>query len=214
MHQLQKIDFQKLRETAQLIEEDSYGDKVLQLADGTFLKLFRRKRFLTSAALYPYAQRFADNAKALTERCIACPQIINVYRINFLKRDAVHYLPLPGKTIRQLFSTNNGSLNEEVGTFIAKLHNQGIYFRSLHFGNIIKTPSGELGLIDFADMRTLSKPLSQRLRLRNFNHLLRYDEDRNWLISKDNGKSFFEAYRSACPLNVNIESIRHRLTKD
>jgi phage gp46-like protein len=54
-----------LRADATVLERDLHGDKVLQLADGSYLKLFRRKRLISSAAWYPYAQRFADNALIL-----------------------------------------------------------------------------------------------------------------------------------------------------
>ena len=47
------------------------------LQDGTLLKLFRRKRLITSAAIWPYAQRFADNAKKLEKLGIPCPKIIH-----------------------------------------------------------------------------------------------------------------------------------------
>ncbi|MCL2076766.1 MAG: hypothetical protein FWH15_10140, partial [Betaproteobacteria bacterium] len=59
-------DFLALKADASIIESDQHGEKVLRLADGRFLKLFRRKRLITSTALYPYAMRFVDNACALT----------------------------------------------------------------------------------------------------------------------------------------------------
>jgi hypothetical protein len=46
------------------------------LADGSYLKLFRRKRLISSAAWYPYAQRFADNALALAAREHPLPRVI------------------------------------------------------------------------------------------------------------------------------------------
>lgn len=83
-----------LREGADVLEADGKGDKVLRLADGSMLKLFRRKRLLTSALWAPYAQRFADNCQALRERAIECPRVRQVYRIPSVERDAVHYDPL------------------------------------------------------------------------------------------------------------------------
>lgn len=78
MQQLALSAYESLRDGAEVLEADRYGDKVLRLTDGNFLKLFRRKRLLSSAALYPYAQRFADNAQALKELGIPCPQTIAV----------------------------------------------------------------------------------------------------------------------------------------
>ena len=49
---MQSIDhstYEALREGAHVLEADGSGDKVLRLADGRMLKLFRRKRLLSSA---------------------------------------------------------------------------------------------------------------------------------------------------------------------
>ena len=54
-------DYLKLRDGGELIERDRHGEKVVRRPDGTMLKLFRRKRLVSSALFYPYAQRFADN---------------------------------------------------------------------------------------------------------------------------------------------------------
>ncbi|MDH4555057.1 toluene tolerance protein [Pseudomonas sp. BN417] len=197
MQALDHDTYLKLSAGADVLERDRYGEKVLRLTDGSFLKLFRRKRLLSSAALYPYAQRFADNAILLQARNVPCPRILGVYRIGALARDVVHYQPLPGKTLRQLYETRDEELNHglkgRLGSFIARLHEQGIYFRSLHLGNVILTPDDNLGLIDFADLKGQAGPLGKGKRLRNFRHLLRYTEDRHWLLTGEN-QTFFEAY--------------------
>ena len=149
--------FLALREGATVLEADFYGEKVLALADGRILKLFRRKRLITSAAWYPYAQRFADNCQGLAKRGIPCPEVLEVYRVPSISRDAVLYSPLAGKTIRQLIEAGMSEetalkLRSAVVSFINHLQGLGIYFRSLHLGNIVLTPSGTLGLIDVADM--------------------------------------------------------------
>src|SRR5690606_7016912 len=102
MRTLEYARYSALREGAAVIEADGSGDKVLRLTDGSFLKLFRRKRLISSALWYPYAQRFADNCQTLTERSILCPRVRDVFRITGISRDAVHYDPLPGHTLRQL----------------------------------------------------------------------------------------------------------------
>ena len=105
---MQSIDhstYEALRKGAHVLEADGSGDKVLRLADGRMLKLFRRKRLLSSALFYPYAQRFADNTRALEQRGILCPKVIAVYRIPSIERDGVYYSPLAGNTVRQLQGT-------------------------------------------------------------------------------------------------------------
>jgi tRNA A-37 threonylcarbamoyl transferase component Bud32 len=191
---MQKLDhtvYLRLREGADVLEADGKGDKVLRLTDGTMLKLFRRKRLLTSALWSPYAQRFANNCAALRDRNIPCPKIHQVYRIPSIKRDAVHYHPLPGRTVRQFRPDAPASLRAALGSFIALLHQQGIYFRSAHLGNIVLTPDGALGLIDIADLRIYPGELHKGLRLRNFRHMLRYREDREWLLQD---RQFLESY--------------------
>jgi len=185
-----------LRENATVLEADGSGDKVLLLEDGTILKLFRRKRLISSALLFPYAQRFADNIDALKKRGIPCPDVIATYRIASISRDAVRYTPLPGLTIRQVLKEHGESapLRAELGMFIAHLHDRGVYFRSLHLGNVILTPESKLGLIDISDMKCQRRALIDSKRLRNFQHLLRYKEDRAWLVESDGGAAFVSAY--------------------
>lgn len=195
MQALDPARYLALREGAHVLEADGTGDKVLRLRDSSMLKLFRRKRLLTSAAWYPYAQRFADNCTTLAARGIACPQVRTVYRIAEIARDAVHYDPLPGDTLRQLLEApqSGDELRRQLGHFIASLHENGVYFRSAHLGNIVLTPQGELGLIDIADLRTYRRPLRKTLRLRNFKHMLRYPQDREWLLDSGN-PAFAEGY--------------------
>ncbi|MHA6128128.1 BUD32 family EKC/KEOPS complex subunit [Pseudomonas fluorescens group sp. PF-1] len=201
---MQAIDhstYEALRKGAHVLEADGSGDKVLRLTDGKMLKLFRRKRLLSSALLFPYAQRFADNTRALKQRGILCPTVVAVYRIPSIQRDCVHYSPLEGTTVRQLHNSTEeaDALRFQLGGFIAQLHEKGVYFRSLHFGNVVLTPEKTLGLIDIADLHCQKRAMSNSKRLRNFVHLLRYKEDRQWLLGQDAGTTFLEGYRQALP---------------
>ena len=182
-------DFLNLKAGAEVLEADPHGEKVLRLADGTILKLFRRKRLITSAAWYPYAQRFADNAVALQQRGIPVPCLIAVMRIPSVKRDAVHYHLLEGTTLRQLVRQGldpktGQALKKRFTEFVIHLHGLGIYFRSLHLGNVVLTPSGELGLIDFSDLRVYSRPLPVFMRRRNIQRMLGIDSEREWIDSE------------------------------
>ncbi len=184
---MQKFDYDKylqLREGAEVIEHDSYGDKVLLLTDGTYIKLFRRKRLLSSALIWPYAQRFADNTRKLEQLGIPCPKIITVGRIKEIQRDIVHYHPLPGLTLRQL-RQGKGEYPEDIRerffAFVERVHDLGIYFRSMHLGNVVLTPEGELGLIDISDMRIKNSALSKTLRARNWLHIKKDKEEWQWL---------------------------------
>jgi hypothetical protein len=193
----------RLREGAAVIESDGHGEKVLRLPDGSYLKLFRRKRLISSAAWYPYAQRFADNAAALRRRGIPCPEVTGVYRIPAIRRDAVRYRPLPGTILRQACKAGTAPerLPERLGRFVAALHAAGVYFRSLHLGNVVITPGGELGLIDIADLRAHDRPLRAGERRRNLERLRR-DPDDQALFEGADGALFEAAYRAAAQLSA------------
>ncbi len=182
-------DFLAMRSGAEVLEADGHGDKVLRLVDGSMLKLFRRKRLITSAAWYPYAKRFVDNADALRERGVHVPTVIAAMRIPSIKRDAVLYQPLEGVTIRSLVrqgmdAETENRLKRQFTEFVIRLHALGIYFRSLHLGNVILTPSGELGLIDFSDLRIYRRPLPVFMRRRNIRRMLGFDDERDWIDSE------------------------------
>lgn len=187
MKKLSQYEYLSLREGGKVIEQDGYGDKVIILPDGTYLKLFRRKRLVSSALIWPYAQRFADNAAELRRLGVPCPQVIDVFRVPSIERDIVHYHPLPGVTLRHFRKEKPSypeDLREQFFAFVDRLHDLGIYFRSVHLGNVVLTPDGELGLIDISDMRIYNRPLSRALRRRNSLHMQKDKEDWHWLQAK------------------------------
>lgn len=165
---------------SKVIEKDKHGLKVLALQDGTFLKLFRVKRLLSSQRLFPQSARFARNASKLQQRGILCPDIITTWALKNPPRNLVQYWPLQGTTLRDLCRNNPQqwhSLLPGLGSFVAHLHKLGIYFRSLHLGNIVLTPTGEFGLIDIADLHCKCGSLNRWQRSRNLRHLFRYTND-------------------------------------
>lgn len=186
MKTLKRRDYLAMREGAEILEKDPWGEKVLRLQDGTILKLFRRKRLISSAALFPYAKRFARNADILARIGVPVPEVIDVFRIHGLQRDVVHYHPLPGKTLRDLEQgglepSRFELLKNKLTSLIIHLHDKGIYFRSLHIGNVICTPEGKLGLIDFSDMRIHPWALGKYLRERNMRRMAGIAAERHWL---------------------------------
>jgi O-antigen ligase/tRNA A-37 threonylcarbamoyl transferase component Bud32 len=177
--------FEQLCGNAHVIEADGLGPKVLRLEDGSYLKLFRSRRWYTSGSFNPYSERFASNSEQLRELGIPAPPILNLYTLND-GSSAVRYEPLPGLTLRQALQSLDSSLRESLierfGRFMAQLHERGVYFRSLHLGNVLLMDDGEFGLIDVADMRVYPSALRNALRQRNLRHMQRYPQDRNWLF--------------------------------
>ncbi|RLU08531.1 polymerase [Pseudomonas prosekii] len=189
--------FLSLSANARVIEEDGLGPKVLRLEDGSFLKLFRARRWYTSGSFNSYSERFAVNSERLRELGFPTPQILDLYRLDD-GSSAVHYTPLPGNTLRQVLQAITApdvrqALVERFGKFMAQLHERGVYFRSLHLGNVLVLEDGEFGLIDVADLRLYPSALSLALRQRNLRHMQRYTADRRWLF-EDHFQALLQGY--------------------
>lgn len=194
---LTQPDLQTLSANARVIEEDGLGPKVLRLVDGSFLKLFRPRRWYTSGSFNAYSERFAVNSERLRRMGFPTPQILNLYRLDD-GSTAVHYTPLPGSTLRQVLQGITApevrqALVERFGKFMAQLHERGVYFRSLHLGNVLVLEDGEFGLIDVADLRLYPSSLSLSLRQRNLRHMQRYTVDRRWLF-EDHFQALLQGY--------------------
>ncbi|WP_439860726.1 lipopolysaccharide kinase InaA family protein [Pseudomonas sp. MBLB4136] len=192
MQRLSQRELEGLSANATVLESDGLGPKVLKLADGSFLKLFRKRPRLSSETLRPYARRFADNASTLKHLGFISPEIIRVYALpGPVNATAVHYRPLPGETLRQTLGEGSTeqrrALVKQFGELLAKLHETGVYFRSVHLGNVLVLPDGQLGLIDLADMRIGRFALSLGKRRRNLKHMRRYAEDSHWLFEEHRG---------------------------
>jgi tRNA A-37 threonylcarbamoyl transferase component Bud32 len=206
MIHLSEADYQSLREGAEVLEKDGYGDKVLRLRDGNILKLFRLKHFISSARLLPYAKRFAKNAPKLQALGIRTINPLQLYRLPDRKLDAVLYEPIAGKTIKELCRDTPDKVSrqfvESLGAYIGFLHESGVFFRSLHLGNIIIDEQDNMGIIDIADMRILRSPLSKSMRLRNFSHLIRMKDFSDPI--KNQSDALVEAYINSFPRSTAV----------
>lgn len=171
-------EWQQWLARSEVLEKDVRGPKVLRLADGRLLKVFRPRRRLWLARLLPQAERFATNARQLMARQIRVPAVSECFWVD--RRQAVSgclYIPLPGRSMEQLYQQSRAefdALLPRFASFVRTLHQRGIYFRSLHLGNVLHLPDGDFGLIDFLDIRFRRGPLPQRLVRRNLEHLRGY----------------------------------------
>lgn len=201
---LDQAGYRELLAGSTVIERDAHGEKVLRAADGQIVKIFRRKRLLSTALFLPYASRFVRNAARLAAHGISTVEVSRRLYCPPLRRHLVIYRPLPGKTLREalrLLPEDAPRNLDLTASFVAMLHQKGVYFRSLHFGNVIVPPEGErLGLIDVADLAFRPGPLPIRLRMRNFRHMMRYVEDREALASFG-GRRFLERYLAAAGMD-------------
>jgi tRNA A-37 threonylcarbamoyl transferase component Bud32 len=178
MQLLSETEFQQLADGARELERDAFGVKVLLCPDDRIIKLFRIKRLLSLATVYPYSQRFRRNTRRLKQRGISTVTVEQVFYCHAIRRHGVVYQMLPGDALADLLQAQPDRLDllERLAEYMALLHDKGIYFRSLHLGNVLLLEDGGLGLIDVADMRFISRPLSAGERARNFRHLFRRRE--------------------------------------
>jgi RIO-like serine/threonine protein kinase len=162
----------------EVLEKDSHGPKVIRLNDGKLLKIFRSRRIALLARLRPDAARFTAQAKRLQSLGIHTPEILETYWLDKSKLvSACLYDPLVGRPLDQIFKNQRAEFDQllpRIAAYIYSLHQRGIYFRSLHLGNVLLTPSGEFGLIDFLDVHFKNRPLRRSLVRRNFDHLRNY----------------------------------------
>jgi tRNA A-37 threonylcarbamoyl transferase component Bud32 len=201
MNSISKEEYQQLIKGADIIEEDGFGIKVLETKNNEMIKLFRRKRFFSTALLKPYAVRFVDNAKKLHSLGIPTINIKQLLWCSSTKRHIVIYEKLEGELLREALTKDQKKptkLFQTFASFIAELHEKGVYFRSAHLKNILLLPNGAFGLIDISDMQIKRQSLNINLRQRNFEHILRYQEDKALL--RKSLDSFLLGYNSPSKL--------------
>ncbi|MCY1259498.1 hypothetical protein D3C76_709230 [compost metagenome] len=188
-------ELQALSHASQCLERDANGPKVLRLADQDILKLFYPRKGLSLSRLFPAAMKFIRNARRLHRLGIPTVTVKQAWRLDGGVL-AVLYQPVPGDSLRQLIDQDPAAearLRPALASFIDHLHDRGVYFRSLHLGNIIRQPDGRFALIDISDMRFLRGPLRSALVRRNrahFEHYVRksrlgFDCGALWQISRN-----------------------------
>ena len=187
-----------------VLKADHFGLKIARTSDNRIIKLFRRRRKLSSSLWSPYARRFVRNAEILHRLSIPTIAVEKIFFVSETGEYGVIYEHLEGTTLRALLEQigdqeKRNVLIERLACFLAELHAKGILFRSNHFANILVTSEGEFALIDITDLKARRwGPLNVFQRVRNFKHLTRYVSDKRWIdgFSWDNFLSIYlENYR-------------------
>jgi len=193
---------------ARVLEADWRGEKVLLTPDNCIIKLFYPRRRITSARLYPYAFRFWNNARRLRAKAIPTVHCEQLRYDGTCGRYLVSYPLLSGTTLRDGLESGvfDAAQLDGLAVFLARLHQLGILFRSIHLGNILVLEKGDFGLIDIADMSIRSRSLGLFARARNFRHLLHDCRDRTLLGAFGYGR-LLERYETVAA----ISGLRHRL---
>ncbi|MES2553205.1 MAG: hypothetical protein V4588_06020 [Pseudomonadota bacterium] len=202
-----------LQTAAKVLERNEEGVKVARLENGDILKVFRVKHLISSARIFSYGRSFCRNSQRLAAMNIPTVQVKNLYHLQGSSSSAVVYLPLEGNTVMELLRSQRltEALSERLGGFIAHLHDSGVYFRGLHMGNIVLTPSGEFGLIDISEMTIFPWRLSRHRRLRNFARFWRNVGDK-FTFGQERIHALVRGYRAGCKkINLDPSQIENTL---
>ncbi len=132
-----------------------------------FIKVWHRKPGLSSDLIWPYGFRFYANCNKLIARGIAAPDIHGYFRIRPGGQHVAIYRYMAGSSMEDLLVTGQALPVKELAGFYAELHAKGIFFRSLHPGNILRLDTGQFAVIDVTDTRFYSRPLSLVQRTKN-----------------------------------------------
>lgn len=213
MKKISTPEIERICTTGKVLARDNGFIRAVRTSDGKIWKFFRAKPLPSSAALRPYASRFVHSSRKLHARGIASVQVRDQYTIAGQKRHVVVYDELPGMILRDAISAAGDDMEQlnklftGFAQFIARLHRLGVYFRSMHFGNVLvlakPLPTGQpaFGLIDITETQFALRSLSPWRRARNFRPITSYEIDRNSLDRFGNER-FLEEYLRATSLST------------
>ena len=162
-------------------------------------RIWRRKGLLSSDVLRPYADRFRFALEELARRGVAVPACRAHGRVAQGEVRFVICEALNGTPLRRL----DGQVEiKALAEFVAHLHQQGVYCRSLHLGNLVRLGDGGIGLVDVQDTRFCSGPLTLRQRERNLGILCSHPEDLAWMRQGGSWSELVMAYSRASHLSL------------
>ncbi|HVP73634.1 MAG TPA: lipopolysaccharide kinase InaA family protein [Phycisphaerales bacterium] len=217
MQRMSQAEFQALTAGAATLSADEHGPKVLQTPGGRVIKLFRRKRLLSSTLLVPYARRFERASQRLAALDIPAARVERVARVPSIHRDIVIYPHVPGISLREALAgaDDKQSLLRALAQLFVRLHERGVYFRAAHFGNFLVQPSEEpavrLALVDLSEARFRRGELAPAMRARNFKPMTRYREDLD-AVRSFGADRFITAYLDSARLDAaNAQRFREAL---
>ena len=205
LRRLSHKEFEELTHGATVVTSDAGGPKLLRRSDGRMVKLFRRRKLISSSLIWPVALRFCRAARRLDALEIPSVAVEAVYRVPTAMRDVVVYREIPGVSLREALCVKGrmDALVEMLAKLLAALHTKGVYFRALHFGNVLVREDGLLALVDVSECRFRRAPLHPELRARNFRPLFSYDED-TAVLREFGFERFLRLYLALANLNDGV----------
>lgn len=176
MQVLTREAYDRLVEGARVLERQDEGLSALRTPEGQIIKIWQRRAGLSSDRVKPYSQRFRINCEELNRRGIVAPVISAEYELEDTGEHLLCYQEIPGTSLRELAEEARLPIMD-LAAFYAELHQKGIFFRSIHLGNVLHLVPDGFGLIDVTDTRFSRKPLSLRKRAENMGYAWAYRGD-------------------------------------
>jgi hypothetical protein len=210
VHTISFSEFESLCANSEILRWKNNLPRLMRHNDNQISKIWKRRSKPSSDWIYPYYLRFVRNARKLLVRGINAPNVRSIMKVEKNKLHIVTYDGMSGASVRDILKRNKGMISlKDLGFFIATLHKKGIFFTSLHLGNIIRLDSGDFGIIDVANTHFFVFPLTIHSRARNLSHFLSYTDDVDLLRQKTNGDIVNEYLNY---LNVSCKA-KERLSK-
>ncbi len=153
---------------------------ILRTSDDRIIKAFytrEKQKKISRNLIRPRAKRFAANGRNLERLGVVAPRVEELVFCREIPVHMVRYPVIDGGDVRKLCEREDDSGLELLAGYLADLHRQGVYFRGIHLGNVMKTGEGSLALLDIADLQTSRRALSPWKRARNIAHLFNADEE-------------------------------------
>jgi len=187
---INKAQYKELVSGARVLEYQWFGVKVWLTTDRRIIKMFRLKKPPDLGWLIPYNKRFARNSRRLLARGVLAPKALETFTCPEINRTGIIYEWLEGTPLYDLLpDATDETLFRSFARYLCFLHEKGVYFRSVHPGNILLRKDGSMGLIDIQDIRFWPWALGAKTRARNFRHL--YNSDEHSLAMRDFGYQRF-----------------------
>jgi tRNA A-37 threonylcarbamoyl transferase component Bud32 len=168
--------------------------KLLEAPDGRMIKIFYpRKKKISSNQFKPYALRFCQNSEKLTALGFIAPKIDEIKYCPELNIYILAYQKIPGENTRILTQQNSSVFLRDIAKFVARLHQQGVFFRGIHLENLLYHPAMHFVLLDIVDVKINKTALNIFVRYRNLKHLFKTEDDKEFW-SKGNKLMFLTEY--------------------
>lgn len=191
--------YHQLTQHCETIKTSRNRPVILISKTGTIIKHIYHRSGWSSSRIWPYALRFLKNSQLLKPLGFTVPQVHSTYRCHALRCDIITYSRLDGRSVRALWLKGQKEALFRTPAFIAKLHQEGIYFRDLHLDNLLYH-NNAFGMIDLASIQKKKKPLSVSMRQRNFQHLFSKEEDQG-IFAQYTPEQFLSTYQVTAQLS-------------